>query len=497
VADAFSRLCDVSDREEHLTAVEEYGSSADYIQTLDTTVSDQALSESLNALDPSLIVIPRDVYNRISAVHNSNVGHLGVEKTLRKLLRQQYNQDYLREYIRAFIKQYPLCQKMSMIAPVIVTRPFTVSSSAPMANINLDYLYMSVEDETKDKYVLVVIDTFTRFVELYPCSSIDSKTVVFALLQHVGRYGVPASIQSDRGPEFVNEIIDEFVKIIGTEHVRTMQYSKEENAVVESCNREILRHVRGLVYQIGNGNTWSRYLPLVQRILISEVHDSISVSPAQLLYGNAINLDRGIFLPFEAAPKLNSLSKFTQEMLETQNKLLHESRKQQQAKRFAHLAKDRFQGEPTTQFPVNSFVLVQYPNNPITGKRGPSKLLTPLRGPLRIHEIIGNTYKLINLVNNKVETVNVTQLVPFYFDPEIHDPMHIAAKDYSELPIEQILTHRGDPARKSQMEFKVRWQGYTSLEDTWEPWKTLRNTPGLHAYLISAGLARLVPKEHR
>ena len=70
VADAFSRLCDVSDREECLTAVEEYGSSADYIQTFDTTVSGQALSESLNALDPSPKVIPRDVYNRISAVHN-------------------------------------------------------------------------------------------------------------------------------------------------------------------------------------------------------------------------------------------------------------------------------------------------------------------------------------------------------------------------------------------------------------------------------------------
>jgi hypothetical protein len=101
------------------------------------------------------------------------------------------------------------------------------------------------------------------------------------------------------------------------------------------------------------------------------------------------------------------------------------------------------------------------------------------------------------LINNKVETVNINRLVPFYFHPEVHDPMHIAAKDYSEFPIEQILTHRGDPARKSQMEFKVRWQGYTSLEDTWEPWKTLRNTPGLQAYLISVGLARLVPKEHR
>ena len=100
-------------------------------------MSGQVLSESLNALDPSLKVIPRDVYNRISAVHNSNVGHLRVEKTLRKLLRQQYIQEYLRKYIT----RCPLCQKMSMVAPVLVTRPFTVSSSAPMANINLDYLF--------------------------------------------------------------------------------------------------------------------------------------------------------------------------------------------------------------------------------------------------------------------------------------------------------------------------------------------------------------------
>jgi hypothetical protein len=81
----------------------------------------------------------------------------------------------------------------------------------------------------------------------------------------------------------VNDIIQEFIKIIGIEHVKTVQYSKEENAVVDRCNHEILCHVRGLVYQIGNGNKWSSYLPLVQRILNSEVHDSIGVSPAQLL----------------------------------------------------------------------------------------------------------------------------------------------------------------------------------------------------------------------
>ena len=60
VVDKSSQLSDVSNREEYLTAVEEYGSSADNIQTLDTTVSGQVTSESLNTLNPSLKVIPRD-----------------------------------------------------------------------------------------------------------------------------------------------------------------------------------------------------------------------------------------------------------------------------------------------------------------------------------------------------------------------------------------------------------------------------------------------------
>ena len=44
-------------------------------------------------------------------------------------------------------------------------------------------------------------------------------------------------------------------------------------------------------------NDWAISLPLVQRIMNASVHSSIGVSPAQLLFGNAVTLDRGIFLP--------------------------------------------------------------------------------------------------------------------------------------------------------------------------------------------------------
>ena len=59
-ADKASQLSDISNREKYLTAVEEYRSSADNIQTLDTTVSGQVILGSLNTSNPSLKVVPRD-----------------------------------------------------------------------------------------------------------------------------------------------------------------------------------------------------------------------------------------------------------------------------------------------------------------------------------------------------------------------------------------------------------------------------------------------------
>jgi hypothetical protein len=48
--------------------------------------------------------LPTDVHTEIRKVHNSTIGHHGVDKTLRKLLRADKKWQYMREHIRFFIK---------------------------------------------------------------------------------------------------------------------------------------------------------------------------------------------------------------------------------------------------------------------------------------------------------------------------------------------------------------------------------------------------------
>ncbi len=67
--------------------------------------------------------------------------------------------------------------------------------------------------------------------------------------------------------------------------------------MVERANKEVLRHLKAFVYDTRIRDEWIDFLPLIQRIMNSTVHGSIGVAPAQLLFGNALHLDKGVFLP--------------------------------------------------------------------------------------------------------------------------------------------------------------------------------------------------------
>ena len=85
--------------------------------------------------------------------------------------------------------------------------------------------------------------------------------------------------------------------LLGTEHVLTVPYSHEENSIVERVNKDIMRHLRALVFDKKIYKYWSDNLPIVQRIINTLMHENIGISPAQLLLGNAITLDTEMFVP--------------------------------------------------------------------------------------------------------------------------------------------------------------------------------------------------------
>ena len=487
VADSFSRLIDYNEIK---------------YNELNKQDGDNINIHEINViLDP--FKLSTEVYKNISLVHNSVAGHHGVELTLKKLKDNNFNWLHMREHIKKFIKQCPCCQKMSVIKTPVHTHPFTTATYEPMERLNIDTIGPLEEDEFGNSYIIVIVDCFTRFIELFAVKDTSANLTANVLLNHFGRFGCPHQLLSDNGSQFVNNIIEELIKLIGTQFITTLAYSKEENAIVERANKEVLRHLRAIIFDKNIVHKWSKCLPFIQRIINSSVESSIGVNPASILFGNSINLDKGILLPLNNNNNnINNnkyLSTYTANLLKIQSDVIEAAKRNQQNKDENHLINADSQ---ITEFENNSFVLVSYPISNL--KKGPpNKLNTNLRGPLKVINHLGSTYILENLVTGKLENCHVTQLKNFNFDPSQFDPTDAANKDYFATVVDKILEHYPikqtyKQQKVSEMQFKVRWKNLTSEFDRIIPWKELQNNPELHKYLFTnKELKHLIPREHR
>jgi hypothetical protein len=384
---------------------------------------------------------------------------------------------------------------MSHVAPQIRSNPFTLSQSKPMHALAMDTMGPLPEDENGNKYLIAIIDIFSRFLELYPAKDTSAVSAADALFQHAGRYGTPSLLISDAGSQYVNEIISQYLILMGTEHHITLAYSKQENGIIERSNKEILRHAKAIIFERSILPTWTKSIPLVQRIINSSVHDSIGVSPAQIIYGDALNLNRGFIVSVEDKEKFDSeviMSEYSKDMIERQARIIAiaQAHQKQVNEEYIESKNKKYKNMEITTFPVNSYVLLGYP--PTNLKKGPpNKFMTNWQGPYRVLSYIGNNYTILHLASMKEETVNVKRLKEYLSDDDI-DPQQVANKATQRYDVERILSHTGNHNYRKKMKFLVKWIGYE--EPTSEPWsKELSQLQVMHDYLRANKLKQMIP----
>ena len=252
---------------------------------------------------------------------------------------------------------------------------------------------------------------------------------------------------------------------------------------MERANKEVMRHLRAILLDKNIVDEWSILLPLVQRIMNASVHSAIGVSPAQVIFGNAITLDKGIFIPHDK--KRNgtvTVSEWAENMLNKQAKIIQIAKGMQESTDDFTIAQ---KSAERTEYPVNSYVLMQYRDRP------PSKFHSNWAGPLRVVGNKQNTYTLQDLVTGKLKDVHITQLKEFQYDMMETDPRDIARKEKQEFVVEKVLQHRGNPKKRGTMEFLVQWLNYPG-EDSWTEWENIRDNSELNKYLYNNKLKMLL-----
>jgi hypothetical protein len=286
------------------------------------------------------------------------------------------------------------------------------------------------------------------------------------------------------------------MQVLHLDHQLTIAYSKEENSIVERSNKEILRHLRALIFEEKVLEEWVSFVPLVQRIMNATVHSATNVTPSHLLFSGAVDMDRGFFdhLPELDESTTQSLGEYVQKLVRTERLILDASLQHQEFVAAENLAKR--QVAEHTEFPIGSYVMLRYPKTRM-GERAPTKGHMPLKGPFRVVNILdeGRKYDIRNLVNNEVYRFQINRLVPFEVDERREDPYEIALRDHQEYDVEEILQHQGTARDRYNLKFLVRWAGFE--EPTWEPYSQLREVAALHDYLTSHRMRALIPSRFK
>ncbi len=155
----------------------------------------------------------------------------------------------------------------------------------------------------KFKYVLLLVDSFTRWSECFPLKTKEAKEVAHVLFTHIfTRYGAPNSLVSDKGQEFMAKIVKSLCELFKVKRIYTTPYHPQTNAACERMNQTIGQALRAM------GNTkqtnWPDILPGIMMAYRKTLHSSTGFSPFYMLFGREMRAPIDIGLaPREDAPK--------------------------------------------------------------------------------------------------------------------------------------------------------------------------------------------------
>ena len=157
------------------------------------------------------LILPKSLRSEVlQQLHNTQTaGHLGVAKTPSRV-RERFYWVQCRHDVREWCRNCDLCAQKRGPQKKIKAPIAKYNVGSPMERIAIYVLGPLPITETGNKYILIVADYFTKWVEAYPMPNQEATTVAELLVREfISRFGVPLLIHSDQSRNFESELFAE------------------------------------------------------------------------------------------------------------------------------------------------------------------------------------------------------------------------------------------------------------------------------------------------
>ena len=105
-------------------------------------------------------------------------------------------------------------------------RPYLqpIPVGGPFHRVAVDVLQLPLTT-SGNKYVLVFMDYLTKWVEAFPMVDQKADTIAKLFIEHViCRHGIPEELLSDRGTNFLSDLVCDICKLLGVKKINTSGY---------------------------------------------------------------------------------------------------------------------------------------------------------------------------------------------------------------------------------------------------------------------------------
>ena len=129
------------------------------------------------------------------------------------------------------------CRVCSILKPNFFkpVNPPLIKATQPFERLSIDFKG-PVPTNTANKYMLTVIDEFSRFPFAFPCKDMVSSTIIARLTELFSVFGTPAYIHSDNGPSLVSNELRDFFLNHGIGYSNSAPYNPQGNGQCERYN---------------------------------------------------------------------------------------------------------------------------------------------------------------------------------------------------------------------------------------------------------------------
>ena len=449
VADYMSRFFDMKPLQDTPTMAAIHSTVYNMCALFSFLESDHILGASMDEVDSIL-----------DTIHNARQGHWG-QRYMMKALDDKYPGHKIPwKVVADYLSRCAVCQKLRQ--EMIDSLKPTVRHLKPphqRFSIGIDFLTITPTDDAGNEYLTVIIVHHSKLAFRRPSKAKDAPSTADALISFVSLYGMFDEVYSDPGSDYMSDAIQQLLQYLGMHHIVSLVDRHESNGV-EGSNKQILRHLRALALEEHIAKQWSKpsVLALVFFILNSHVSSETGISPFHAHFGTEAAVyfqppahltpteKQHIFVR-QLDENLRHLQAATQEF---QNELVAERTKN-----------NPIEAEHNMYQPGDLVLFRESDERPL-----PTKLSPRYKGPYEVIKQDKNDVECRHLGNGRVYLpFFVERLKRFYGTRD--EAIEVARTDFGQFVIRRFLAYRGNPMKRTSVEFEVEFEDGDVL---WLPW---------------------------